>query len=293
MKILFKPLVIALCLATQVQAEEDLNKMLAQAKKLLASGEINNDKSAGKRLLNAILEKDPEHPQALWELTFTHYISPIANYNQLQFRAHSLAAAGKHIETIVASARRRNQQAFSHFVLAAYSSFYKAYDRALKEIDNALAIQPDSIKYMHHKGRLVASKGRWEQQDSEILQGMAIIEQAHEKNHPDSDFSITDADYYFQLAIFNSALTVPRHEKTIEYYLAAIENNKDDDRQLAFAWNNISMAYRDLEQCDRAKHAAEQALAIMDFGAARNNRQYAEYCLEMGSLAETLNDSTL
>jgi hypothetical protein len=49
----------------------------------------------------------------------------------------------------------------------------------------------------------------------------------------------------------------------------------------AFAWNNLSVAYLHLGQCQKAKDAAEAALKIRTFGAAEMNRNRAEVCFEM------------
>jgi len=49
----------------------------------------------------------------------------------------------------------------------------------------------------------------------------------------------------------------------------------------AFAWNNLSIAYRKTAPAIRASNAATKALAIMEFGAAQTNKIYADFCLEM------------
>jgi len=65
-----------------------------------------------------------------------------------------------------------------------------------------------------------------------------------------------------------------------EHYLRFIEKSPESVTY-AFAWNNVSIAYRRLGECDKAKEAAEKALAVTKFGAAQWNKRYAEFCLEM------------
>ncbi len=66
----------------------------------------------------------------------------------------------------------------------------------------------------------------------------------------------------------------------MEYYRQFIEQSAPSV-PYAFAWNNVSIAYKELGECAQAKDAAEQALKVMKFGAAETNKRHAELCLEM------------
>jgi hypothetical protein len=67
----------------------------------------------------------------------------------------------------------------------------------------------------------------------------------------------------------------------IAHYQRYLETGPRTSTTYAFALNNISMAYRRAGDCARAKESAEQALTVMNFGAAQSNKRYAEFCLEM------------
>lgn len=66
----------------------------------------------------------------------------------------------------------------------------------------------------------------------------------------------------------------------VEHHLRFIEQS-EKSVAYAFAWNNASIAYRQLGKCDKAKEAAENALKVTKFGAAQQNKRFAEFCIEM------------
>ncbi len=82
------------------------------------------------------------------------------------------------------------------------------------------------------------------------------------------------------LAGASCELSRPRWQDVAEHYERFIEKSQDSVVR-AYALNNASIAYTKLGECDKAKDAAEKALAVMKFGAAEFNKRYAEFCLEM------------
>ena len=119
--------------------------------------------------------------------------------------------------------------------------------------------------------------------DDLIIEGMQVIDQARimaEKN-PSIYYGIED--YYFKLAYTNSILIKKNPEKTLKYYFAYLDH-ETSEKSIARAWNNISIAYQKLKQCDKAIEAAKKALQIMDFGAARSNLRYSEFCQKMDEM---------
>ena len=86
--------------------------------------------------------------------------------------------------------------------------------------------------------------------------------------------------YDFQLAWGISQLSQPRSEEVVEHYLSFLDQS-EETIPYAFAWNNVSIAYRELGQCEQAKEAAQNALSVMAFGNAEANKRFAEFCLEM------------
>ncbi len=240
------------------------------------------DTSGPERRLRAIVDEDPTHLEALWLLT-NMKLTKLINRG-LMDRSSVLFQTGPAIEHIVALANKKGNQAFGHFVRAEYAKFYKSYNRALSEIDRALALEPTSTRYLASKGRILIDKGDWERSDAVIEDGLRILSRAHQQSKTHPSIFYDEEKFHFGLAWGISQLSRPRYQEVVQHYLAAIKHGPHKTTPRAFSWNNVSIAYRKLGQCEQARDAAEQALEIMEFGAATSNRQYAKFCLEMQKL---------
>jgi len=86
--------------------------------------------------------------------------------------------------------------------------------------------------------------------------------------------------YDFEIAWGIAKLSQPRWDEVVEHYARFIEQS-EESTVYAYAWNNVSIAYRKLGQCGKAKEAAESALEVVTFSAAESNKRYAEFCIEM------------
>lgn len=278
-----------LVLGLPALADDEVEALLRQADDL----QENGDSSSAERLLRAVLERDANNPQALWQLLYLRIFDHLRNKSDadnLLDDAEALAAAGEPVLNIVRQAQLRGESDFAHYVMARYAATYRTYDRALTEIDAALAVKPDAVNYLYTKGWILADKGKWEKEDASILAGMAIIEdllRRFSKGSPSLKTGM-QAEYYFKLAWYNNLLSQPRPEKTIEYYRAAIERydpkSQRDRPSLAYAWHNLSNVYSRLGRCAEAQDASANALSIMKFGAARQSLQNAVFCGEMEAL---------
>ena len=78
-----------------------------------------------------------------------------------------------------------------------------------------------------------------------------------------------------------TGLSQPRWKDVIAHYQRYLEIGPKESVNYAYALNNISLAYRRVGDCARARESAEKALALMKFGMAEWNKRYAEACLEM------------
>ena len=281
-KILLLSIVLCLDASFPSRAGQNVDALFTQAitmQKNLESG----DTSGVERLLEAILEQDSTHPKALWQLTFRRYRLFDDEGESLSQQAAKLAAAAPLIQTIVAEAQKRGDPAFAHYVLGRYAGLHNAFDRALAEMDKALAAEPDSVRYRVIKGTILIDKGQWEKNDASILQGMQLIDEARRMAETAPGLYYKTADFYFKLAFANASLASQNLQKTIDYYHSFLQHalNKTN---IAFAWNNLSIAHRRLGECEQARNAADNALQIADFGAARSNRRYARFCQEMKAM---------
>ena len=89
--------------------------------------------------------------------------------------------------------------------------------------------------------------------------------------------------YHFDVAYAYGSLTDDEScpPQAIDHYMAVVNTSPYKNKLVAYAWNNMSCAYRKSGECDKAKEASAHALEIMDFGAARTNLRYSEYCMQM------------
>ena len=278
MKRILVACVLALMLPAMPRASDDVGALLDKALDQLGRNGYQGDTSAAERYLRAILEQQPDHLEAQWQLLYIQ-LAPLRNV-PLSERAPALAALSPVFAHLAKLAREPKQQAFLHFMTATHAGLYNDYERALAEIDRALALEPRSVRYLTAKGNLLVDDGNWTDSDAEIEKGISILKTTQELSRTQPSPFARDESYEFQLAAAISDLSQPRWQEVAEHYQRFIEKSPESVTS-AFAWNNVSIAYRKLGECDKAKEAAEKALAVTKFGAAQWNKRYAEFCLEM------------
>lgn len=124
------------------------------------------------------------------------------------------------------------------------------------------------------------SYGRWSKQDREIERGISLLRKAKRlsKTHP-NPYAL-EMHYDFEIAWGIAQLSQPRWDEVVEHYSRFIDQ-AEASTVYAYAWNNVSIAYRKLGQCGKAKEAAENASEVVTFSAAESNKRYAEFCIEM------------
>jgi len=277
------PLAVGLFLLffSTLAAAEDVDVLFNKAMDHLLRKGYMGDTSPAVRYLQAVLEKQPDHLEALWQL-ISIQVASLRN-TPLSGRSTGLLVVAPVFDHFEKLARQANELAFLHYATAYYADYYGAYERALSEIDKALALEPQSPRYLMTKGKLMVRYGEATRQDAQIEKGILVLRKARElsKTHP-NPYSLP-ADYDFQLASAVSDLSQPRYEEVVKHYLNFLEQS-EESVLYAFAWNNVSIAFRELGQCDKAKESAENALKVREFGNAEKNKRYAEFCLEMQSM---------
>ncbi|PYT33422.1 MAG: hypothetical protein DMF52_15685 [Acidobacteria bacterium] len=278
MKRILVACVLAFMLPAMPCASDDVGALLDKALDQLGRNGYQGDTSAAERYLRAILEQQPDHLEAQWQLLYIQ-LAPLRN-TPLSERAPALAALSPAFARLAKLAKEPKQQAFLHFMTATHAGLYCDYERALAEIDRAVALEPRSVRYLTAKGNLLVDDGNWTDSDTEIEKGISILKTTQELSRTQPSPFARDESYEFQLAVAISDLSQPRWQEVAEHYLRFIEKSPESVTY-AFAWNNVSIAYRRLGECDKAKEAAEKALAVTKFGAAQWNKRYAEFCLEM------------
>jgi tetratricopeptide (TPR) repeat protein len=276
---LFLILIISVINSTSAdEVEELLNKALNAKNK-----EVGSDSSASLRYLNEILERDPENLEALWQLALIN-LNSLAN-TTLSNKAPYLAALGPNINKILKIADKKDDKAFYHYVNAAYAKEHNNFERATSEIEKSVKLDPTSPRYLVNKGQILIYKGRWMDDDQDIEEGIKIINDAIELSKKNKNPFHSPWHNNFVKALGYSFLDEPKWQEVLSNYQTAIDIMKNEgateSKDYAFAWNNISNAYRKLGECEKSKNAAEEALKVMKFGAAKNNKTLAEFCLEM------------
>ncbi len=267
--------------SSSLAAAEDVDVLFNKAMDHLLRKGYMGDTSPAVRYLQAVLEQEPDHLEAFWQL-ISIQLASLSN-TPLSGRSTALSVISPVFEHFEKLARQTDEVAFLHYASAYHADYYKAYDRALLEIDKAVALEPQSSRYLLAKGKLLVRYGDHIRQDAQIEKGIRLIRNAKElsKTHP-NPYSLP-ADYDFQLASAISNLSQPRYEEVVKHYLNFLDQS-EESVIYAFAWNNVSIAFRKLGQCDKAKESAENALKVMEFGNAKSNKRYAEFCLEMQSI---------
>lgn len=272
--------VLLLCLwpPTLASSADDIEALFNKALTHLVKNGYTGDTSAPKRYLQAVLEQRPDHLEAQWLLIRI----ALAGLESMPLSARStvLSAVGPEFARLAKQAEQAQKQAFLHFIRSRYAEEHNAYERALAEIDKALALEPESPRYLATKARILVSHGSWTKRDEEIEKGIHLLRKAKELAKTNPTPFAREADYDFQIAYSIAELSQPRWQEVVEYYLRYIELS-EESVPYAFAWTNLSIAYRSLGECTRAKAAAEKALKVMKFPAAQSQKRYAEFCLEM------------
>jgi len=269
---------IVMMIALPARAADDTGAMLDKALDELVKNGYQGDNSSAVRYLQAILEQHPDHLEASWQILYTQ-MAPLMNARLID-RASALAAITPEINRLVALAKKTRQTGFAHFMTALHAGYYKDYDRALREIDQAVSLEPRSARFLTWKGRLHLDHGEWMENDAEIGNGVAILKAARDLAKANPSHFLRDENFEFSMAEGLTHLRQPPWQEVADHYERFIEKSEPSTLQ-AFALNNVSNAYVKLGQCDKAKTAAEKALAYMKFGAATLNKRYAEFCLEI------------
>lgn len=277
MKLKITTLLLCLFLPVISFAADDVEAMFNKALDQLVRKGYMGDTSAEERYLQTVLEREPKHLEALWQLVRLKLPSRNA---PLSARAAELSAIAPAFSHLAKLAKESKKQPFLHYITAVYASNYDAHERALSEIDKALALEPKSARYLKVKGHLLIDYGSEAKRDGDIEKGIDLVRKAKDLSKTYPNPFAREADYDFDIAWGTSQLSRPRWKEVVENYLRFIEHS-EESTPFAFAWNNVSIAYRHLDQCDKAKEAAENALKVMKFGAAQSNKRYAEFCLEM------------
>ena len=259
-------------------AEGNVNALFDRALGQLVKSGYTGDTSAAERYLQAVLEEQPNHVEANWQLVYLRLVH--LKDRKLSDRVDGLAAIGPAFHHVADLAKNSNDKAFLHFITAIHAGHYNNFYRAAAEIDRALALEPHSIRYRMAKAKLLVDHGTWAAQDERIEQGIALLKQTREEALERPTPFAHDANFGFYLATATSNLSKPRWDEIAEYYRQFIVQSTPSVAY-AFALNNASIAYKELGECQKAKETAEQALQVMNFGAAESNKRYAELCLEM------------
>ena len=240
----------------------------------------NENKSSAVRRLQVLVEENSRDYHARWLLLrFT-----VLDYDALD--ASQISQVDEEVRTIVQLAVDGGDPQYGHYIKSNYARNHRAYETAISEIDSAIELDPNSVFFHWVKAALLVNAGRWKKDNELIFAGIDFYKKAHQLAENEHPAYYTEVDYHFNTAYALGKLTNSKNcpAAAIDHYLAVAELSEEQNTTVAYAWNNVSCAYRKAGQCAEAKAASENALKIKDFGAARNNLKYSEYCLQMQKL---------
>jgi tetratricopeptide (TPR) repeat protein len=268
-------ILLAALLSATAHASEETAALLRKAKQARA---IGDDRSAVE-LVSKAIKQDPNDLEARWSLIGL-VLAEIGSLSAPQ-RAVPLAQTNGAFKALTEMAKKTNQTAFLHYITAMYATYYKNYERAVAEIDKALVLEPKSTRFLAAKGKILGRYGEWtgntKRQESGIqyLKQVATLAASDDEEAEDLDFTIASAI---------AKLHRPRWPEVVQHYERYLKQANRKSTDYAFAWNNLSIAYRKLGECQKAKSAAEAALRLEVVGPAQRNLNHAEFCLEMRRL---------
>jgi tetratricopeptide (TPR) repeat protein len=265
-------------LSGSAHAADESADLLRKAREARAAGE----RETAERLSAAAVKEDPNALEARWFLLSTK-LGALTSVH-LADRAMTLASAGPEFRDLADMARKAKRTAFLHYITAMYARYYNNYERALAEIEKAVQLEPKSARYMGAKGLLMAGHGHWLEDDKRIELGIRYLRQSADLPCSEPDLTDEPCDRDFEIAFAISHLKRPRWPEVAAHYERYLKNTKYKSSAYSFAWNNLSIAYRHMGECQKARDAAETALKVKSFGAAEMNRNRAEFCLEMQKL---------
>lgn len=240
----------------------------------------SNNKSSAIKRMQILVEEEPLNYKARWYLL---------HYTVLDFSLPNIkliSNSDKEIKEIIKLAKENNDQAFTHYVMSIYARNHRAYDVALQEINKALEIKSDSLIYNYTKAELLVKMGGWNKDYDLIREGIKYYKKTDQLAELNQRTYFSKKDFHFKMgrALSNLKMNGGCPESIIEHYIAVTQLGDPEDINVAYAWNNVSCAYRAIGECDKAIKASENALKIKDFGAARTNLKYSKFCKEMKKL---------
>jgi len=263
-------------------AADETEANFQKAVEALANSGYSETNFAALQHLRTVLKQQPNHLEAQWLLIYLKLVS--LDDVPLSARAIKLSEIAPAFARLANLVRGADRQPFLHFITAHHARYYTDYQRAISEISKAVAGDANSARYLLNKGVIFAEYGELIRRDKEIEQGIRFIREAQKLSNTHPDPYNNPGMYDFQLAHAIASLSKPRWAEVVQQYTRFIEQAKEKNTSYAFAWNNLSIAYRHLGECDKAKQAAENALKVMRFGAALSHRRGAEFCIEMQKL---------
>lgn len=275
---------LATTLPALAGAADDAATLLNKALDELSRTGYVGDTSTPQRYLQAVLEIEPDNLEAQWQLLYMSAL-PLVDM-PVSKRAGALAALSPGFGRLSALAKKNKQEGLMHLINALHAGYYNAFDRALPEIDRAVAADPESVRFLTWKGRLMCRAGKWSEDNGLAEKGIEALEKARLLAQAHPSVFVREASFDFYLAEAHSNLSPPRWGEVVAHYERFLEK-APSSTLTALTWNNLSVAYRRSGTCDKARDAADKALAIMDFGNARQAKQLAEFCVEMAKGGET------
>ena len=281
-------ILIALMIAAAMgiaTANDDGRALLKKAREARA----DDDDKGALRLATAAINRDPGDLETRWFILSTK-LRKLTNMS-LPSRAVDLANLSPEFNDLTDRTRKAKQPAFLHFVTAMYARYYSNYDRATAEIEDAVRLEPRSARYAGAKGLLLTKHGSWIGDEKRIELGIEQLKKSSQLPCIEPDLMDDPCDRDFLIADAFNDLSRPRWADSATHYERYLQKAKYKGMTYAFAWNNLSIAYRHLNQCQKAMDAAQSALKVKKFPAAEMNRNRAEFCLEMTRLGMAPNHS--
>ena len=227
------------------------------------------DRSQAMGLFYDIYNNDNNNAEALYQIA-------VANYENKQISKEEFNATLKKATELAFESK---EDSLAHYILSQAASKTGNKDLALEEIDQALKIEPTSVRYLRGKMLFLASKAKQSKNKELFFEAMDYAKKGIEVVDSDPKKYFTKGSLHFEIARWVHGCCSKYRDIIIYHYKESIESNEMSQTKLSYAWNNMSYQLYKLGRCNEAKDAAENALKISTYGYALQNLESAKMCL--------------
>lgn len=194
------------------------------------------------------------------------------------------------MEKLSVVAAEKGETALGYFILSRLYDTIDAFDKALTNIDLAIASDPDSIRYVRSKMLLVFRQASKLGQRDSYLKAIDIGKEAIDLVQNKQSSRISASTIYLDVARLLPDSDYRLQQLKLEYFEKLISSKQVSSESIPYTlWNSISEILLRRGRCHEAKLAAQNSLSSHGdhgqmYGKAQANIRDANACLSEGAI---------